>query len=66
MTIFSILGAEYLFRYFNGRPARPLALGSVSAESVMAPVDTLSEPMGKSLKLLLVGICLETVFLYIR
>ena len=66
LTAFSVLGGEYLFRYFTGRPARPLVLNNSSAETVgeTSPFDR--PPLDKALKHLLIGISFATLLLYIR
>ncbi|KAH9923180.1 RTA1-domain-containing protein [Epithele typhae] len=65
LTVFVALGAEYMWRYHNGIPLRPASmqvLRESPSESSLLGGKQLPHP----LKMLLVGLCIETVVLYIR
>lgn len=64
LSVFCILVAEYLVRYSNDRPARPLLLNNSSSESLG---EQFQRPaLDTSAKLLLIGLFFESLFLYIR
>ncbi|KAI0724597.1 RTA1-domain-containing protein [Cerioporus squamosus] len=66
LSVFAILMAEYVVRYIREAPIRPLLLANNSSETIMTDTYTDKHPMDSSMKLLLIGISLETLFLYIR
>ena len=66
LSVFSILMAEYLVRYVREAPVRPLLLKNNSNETTVTDIYTNRRPMASSLRLLVLGISLTTLFLYVR
>ncbi|RDX55812.1 RTA1-domain-containing protein, partial [Lentinus brumalis] len=67
LTVFCVLSGEYLMRYHKEIPGKSVALlGNSSSETIVASGDWMREPMSKEMKLLILGLLFETLFLYIR
>ncbi|TFK93473.1 RTA1-domain-containing protein [Polyporus arcularius HHB13444] len=66
LSVFAILVAEYLVRYIREAPVRPLLLRGNSSEMTVSDIYTEKRPMESSMKLLILGISMETLFLFIR
>ena len=58
--------AEYIVRYVREAPVRPLLLVNNSSEMTVTDIYPEKRPMASPMKLLILGICLETLFLYVR
>ena len=58
--------AEYLVRYFKDKPARPQLSNSNFLESLREQPEFSRPPLHPSVRLLLIGLSFESLFLYIR
>ncbi|RPD62895.1 RTA1-domain-containing protein [Lentinus tigrinus ALCF2SS1-6] len=66
LSVFTILMTEYLVRYVREAPVKPLVMLNNSSEMTVTDVYTEKRPMASPMKLLVLGTCLETLFLYVR
>ncbi|PIL22831.1 transporter [Ganoderma sinense ZZ0214-1] len=64
LSLFCVLVAEYLVRYFKDKPVRPPLLTNNSSESLREQFPR--PPLEPSARLLIIGLFLETLVLYIR
>ncbi|RPD82508.1 RTA1 like protein [Lentinus tigrinus ALCF2SS1-7] len=67
LTVFCVLAAQYFWRYRQDsrRSQSSSLLGTSSSETIASSI-WIRQPLSKQVKLLVLGICLETLFLYIR
>lgn len=65
MLVFSTLAAEYFYRFINDRPVRDKD-SSLGIRDSMATAVHNPRPWDRRLKLMVVGICISTLFLVVR